>query len=354
MTEGVSLLEVADVKVAYGGDVHALRGVSFSLERGESLAVVGESGSGKSTLALCLTGLLQPPEASGSVRFDGEELMGATDGVLRSLRWERIALTLQSGGFNPVVKVGAQVAEPLRERRRLSRAAAWRRAEELATEVFLEPSLLGRYPHELSGGERRRASLAMALALDPDLVVLDEPTAGLDPATRHDVVERIAALAEARGIALVVISHDLPDATRLATRTMVLYAGEAMEAGATERVIQRAAHPYTWALVNTFPVMTTTKDLRPIRGRGPDPRAVPPGCPFHPRCTQAEDVCADQHPDLRESRGRLVACHFGGLKTLLSAVDVQKTFAGGEPVSTTPPGARPPARRGRRRPPGGR
>ena len=329
MTEGVSLLEVADVKVAYGGDVHALRGVSFSLERGESLAVVGESGSGKSTLALCLTGLLQPPEASGSVRFDGEELMGATDGVLRSLRWERIALTLQSGGFNPVVKVGAQVAEPLRERRRLSRAAPWRRAEELATEVFLEPSLLGRYPHELSGGERRRASLAMALALDPDLVVLDEPTAGLDPATRHDVVERIAALAEARGIALVVISHDLPDATRLATRTMVLYAGEAMEAGATERVIQRAAHPYTWALVNTFPVMTTTKDLRPIRGRGPDPRAVPPGCPFHPRCTQAEDVCADQHPDLRESRGRLVACHFGGLKTLLSAVDVQKTFAGG-------------------------
>lgn len=323
------LLEVADLRVVYDGGVHALRGLSFELDAGQSLAVVGESGSGKSTMAMCLAGLIQPPEASGSVRLDGRELLGAPADAVRALRWERVALCLQNAPFNPVTTVGDQVAEPLRERRRMSRSAARRRAEELATEVYLDPALMARYPHQLSGGERRRAYLAMALVLDPDLVVLDEPTAGLDPATRHEVVERIATLASEHGFALVVVSHDLPDATRLADRTMVLYAGEAMELGTTERVINTPAHPYSWGLINTFPVMSTTKDLHPIRGHSPDPRAVPAGCPFHPRCTQVERVCREEHPDLEESRGRLVACHPGGLKLLLSATDVHKTFAQG-------------------------
>ncbi|HWC10986.1 MAG TPA: oligopeptide/dipeptide ABC transporter ATP-binding protein, partial [Acidimicrobiales bacterium] len=189
--------------------------------------------------------------------------------------------------------------------------------------------LLDRHPHEVSGGQRRRAALAMVLALDPALVVLDEPTAGLDPATRHELVGRIAALAEARGFALVVISHDLPDAASMARRTIVLYAGEVMEDGPTTPVVADPAHPYTWALVNAYPVMTTTKDLRPIRGRPPDPRAVPPGCPYNPRCTQAETVCVEKRPELLLSRERLVFCHFGGLKTLLSARDVSKSFGRG-------------------------
>ncbi|MBA2497016.1 MAG: ABC transporter ATP-binding protein, partial [Acidimicrobiia bacterium] len=203
------------------------------------------------------------------------------------------------------------------------------RATELAEEAMLDPALLDRHPHQLSGGERRRASLAMVLALDPALVVLDEPTAGLDPVTRDAVVDRIAALARSRGFALVVVSHDLPDVTRLTKRTMVMYAGEAMEAGDTRTVINAPAHPYTWSLVNAFPVMNTTKDLRPIRGQPPDPRSVPPGCPFNPRCTQAEDVCVTEHPDLRPARGRDVACHFGGLKTLLSATGLSKSFGSG-------------------------
>lgn len=321
-----ALLEVDSLRVAYGGDVHALRGVSFTLDRGESLAVVGESGSGKSTLALCMAGLLQPPDVSGSVRFGGQELMGASDELLRSLRWERVALCLQNAPFNPVTRVADQVVEPLLERRGMSRSAALGRVEELAEQMYLDPALMDRYPHQLSGGERRRAYLAMAMVLDPELVVLDEPTAGLDPATRHELVERIAALATDRDFALIVVSHDLPDATRLAQRTMVLYAGEAMEEGLTERVIDAPAHPYSWSLISAFPVMSTTKDLRAIRGHGPDPRAVPPGCPFHTRCTQVEAECWERHPDLRESRGRQVACHFGGLKTLLSAVTVHKTF----------------------------
>ncbi|MBW3547405.1 MAG: ABC transporter ATP-binding protein [Actinobacteria bacterium] len=323
------LLEVEDLAVCFGGEVEALRGVSFALDRGQSLAVVGESGSGKSTLALCLAGLIQPPEARGSVRVTGHELMGADPEDIRRLRWSTVALALQGAPFNPVATVGTQVAEPLRERLGMRAGDARRRAEELAAEVHLDPALLDRYPHQLSGGERRRALLAMVLTLEPELVVLDEPTAGLDPAIRDDVISRIAKLGAERGFGLVTISHDLPDATRLAERTLVLYAGEAMEVGDTAAVITEPAHPYSWALINAYPVMTTTKDLRPIRGQPPDPRSVPPGCPFHPRCTQAEEVCWQDHPDLRVSRGREVACHFGGLKMLLSARDVTKTFRNG-------------------------
>lgn len=322
------LLDVRDLAVCFGGDVEALRGVSFQLDRGESLAVVGESGSGKSTLALCLAGLVQPPNARGSVRVAGQELLGAAPETLRSLRYRTVALGLQGSPFNPVVSVGEQVAEPLRQHLGLGRAPARARAEELAAEALLDPALLDRFPHQLSGGERRRATLPMVLALDPELVVLDEPTAGLDPATRHELVERIAALARTRGFGLIVISHDLPDAARLASRCMVLYAGQVMELGATTAVISQPTHPYTWSLVGAFPVMTTTKDLRPIRGRPPDPRAVPSGCPYHPRCTQAEQICTEVQPALVTARAREVLCHFGGLKTLLSATGIAKTFRG--------------------------
>ncbi len=324
-----SLLEVEDLRVCFGTDIQALRGVTFTLERGESLAIIGESGSGKSTLALCLAGLIQPPEARGTVRMEGKELLGADPELLRALRWSTVALALQGTPFNPVATVGTQVAEPLREHLGLSRAEAGRQAEGLAADLALDPALLDRYPHQLSGGERRRAALAMVLALDPALVVLDEPTSGLDPATREDVVSRLSELASARGFALVAISHDLPDAVRLAARTMVLYAGEAVEVGATQEVISRPAHPYTWALVHAYPVMTTTKDLHPIRGRAPDPRSIPPGCAFNPRCSQTEDLCHTRHPDLAPSRGRAVACHFGGLKVLLQAEEVAKAFGSG-------------------------
>ncbi|MDQ2724094.1 MAG: ABC transporter ATP-binding protein, partial [Actinomycetota bacterium] len=298
---------------------------------GQSLAIVGESGGGKSTLALCLAGLVQSPDASGSVKVCGQEMLGASPDTLRDMRWAKIALALQGAPFNPVVAVGTQVAEPLRDRLKMSATEARARADELAAEVLLDPALLDRFPHQLSGGQRRRAMLAMVLGLEPEIVVLDEPTAGLDPVTKRDLVTGIAKLAAARGFALIVISHDLPDAARLAERTMVVYAGEAMEVGETARVMTEPAHPYSWSLINVYPVMTTTKDLRPIRGRAPDPRAVPSGCAFHPRCSQAEEICTSDHAPLRESRQRLVACHFGGLKTLIAAEGVHKSFRGGGP-----------------------
>jgi peptide/nickel transport system ATP-binding protein len=166
----------------------------------------------------------------------------------------------------------------------------------------------------------------MTLALDPALVVLDEPTAGLDPESGRELVQRVDALRQERRFALIVLSHDLAAATRLAARTIVLYAGEAMEEGTTARVMHDPVHPYSWSLLHTYPVMSTTKDMRPIRGLPPDPRAVPSGCPYHPRCTQSEAVCSDVKPKLATSHNRLVACHFGGLKTLLAAVNLCKTF----------------------------
>lgn len=324
-----ALLEVGDLSVRYGGEVQALIGLGFSLDAGESLAVVGESGAGKSTLVRSLAGLVQAPEATGSVRLGGQQLLGAPPETLRSLRLERVALTLQGAPMNPVIAVGDQVAEPLRTRRRLSGARARRRAAELAEEVLLDPAALDRHPHQLSGGERQRAALAMALALDPELLVLDEPVSGLDPPARRELIDRIRALCAARGLAVVAVCHNLDDARRLTARTLVLYAGQAMELGPTESVVGNPRHPYSWALANAQPVMATTKDLRPIRGRPPDPRATPAGCPFHPRCTQAQDVCTRVRPGLEGTNGRLVACHRGGLLTLLEARDLRKSYGSG-------------------------
>lgn len=323
------LLEVRSLHVTYPGGVTALRGVDLTVAAGERVAVTGESGSGKSTLARTLAGLVQPPQAGGSVRLEGRELLGAAEEDLRAVRWRRVALALQDAPLHPVRRVEAQLVEPLRRRAGLGTRAAGQRVREVCAEVHLDPGLLSRYPHELSGGQRRRVMLALALTLDPVLVVLDEPTAGLDPAARVELVADVDRLARARGFALLVVSHDLPDATALAERTAVLYAGEVVEHGSSAAVVEDPAHPYTWGLVHAYPVMSTTKDLRPIRGQPPDPRQVPAGCAFHPRCFQAEPRCATERPAPAPVDGRVLACHLGGLRRLLVARDLHKTFGRG-------------------------
>ncbi|MHB8656486.1 MAG: ABC transporter ATP-binding protein [Solirubrobacteraceae bacterium] len=319
------LLEVSDLRIRLG-DVDALRGVSLTVDRGESLAIIGESGAGKSSLAHGIVGLLAAPEVTGSVLLDGQQIVGAQAELLRSLRWSKVAIALQGAPLNPVATIGVQVSEPLRDRLGMKRSEADRAARALARDVQLDPALLERFPHQLSGGQRRLATLAMVLALEPELVILDEPVAGLDPVSRGALLGRVRILARERGFALIVISHDLPAVVGLAQRTMVLYAGELVEVGASADVIERPEHPYTWALVGAYPVMGTTKDLHPVRGLSPDPRAIPSGCPFHPRCTQAETVCATEHPLLRASRGRQVACLFGGVKELLRAEGLHKSY----------------------------
>ncbi|HEX6537653.1 MAG TPA: ABC transporter ATP-binding protein [Candidatus Dormibacteraeota bacterium] len=322
-----ALLEVDHLSVRFAeGGADALRDVSLRVELGETVAVVGETGAGKSTLALAIAGLVHPPDAVGSVRFDGQELLGATPDALRGIRWQRIAIALQGAPFNPVMRVGDQIAEPVTQVTGASRASARGLAQRVADEFHVDRALLDRYPHQLSGGQRCSASLAMAMVLDPELVILDEPTQGLDAALAVEMMEAIDAAVRRRGAALVVITHDLSLASRLTDRTMVLYAGAVAEQGTTAKVLGSPRHPYTYALVNAYPVMTTTKDLRPIRGRPADSRAIPSGCAFHPRCTQAADICRREIPELRDSAGREVACHFGGVKTLLEARGLEKAF----------------------------
>jgi peptide/nickel transport system ATP-binding protein len=236
-------------------------------------------------------------------------------------------MAVQGAGsaFDPVYRIGEQIAEPLREHLGLSRAEAADRAAVLARRVGLEPRHLRAYPHQLSGGEKQRAMLAMALSCEPEVLIVDEPTSGQDVLSRARLIELLRRVRQET--ALILISHDLAAAAQVAERVAVLYAGKLAEVGAAQEVLEQPRHPYTWGLMNAYPNMTTARDLRGIRGRAPDPTDPPPGCRFQPRCTQAVELCRQAEPPLVEVEGRLIACHLGGLQTLLQAHDLRKAFS---------------------------
>jgi len=327
------MLIVQDLRVTFPLDgrmgLRAVDGVSFELAPGTSLGIVGETGAGKTTIARALLGLHPPECVQGSIRLDGRELVGLSEEEWRAIRWRRIALVPQSVGtaLDPVYRVGDQIAEPLRYHLGFSPAEAWERSLELARRVGLEPRHLRAYPHQLSGGEKQRALLAMALSCAPDILVLDEPTSGQDMLSRARLLDLLDALCREGGMGLLVISHDLAAVARLTERVAVLYAGQLVEVGPTAEVFQDPRHPYTWGLLRAYPDMSTARDLRGIRGAPPDPANPPPGCRFHPRCTQAIDRCRREKPPLREIGGRWIACHLGGLQTLLRAEGLRKTFS---------------------------
>lgn len=311
------------------GLVRAVDGVSFDLEAGEALAIVGETGSGKTSIARALLGLHPSECVRGSIRLAGEELMGRAESEWRCVRWRRIALAVQSAGtaFDPVHRIGDQIVEPMREHLRLPEAKARARADQLAAQVGLEPAHLRAYPHQLSGGQKQRALLAMALSCRPDVLIVDEPTSAQDVLARADVIDLLRRLRAETGLSLLVISHDLAAVSHLAERVAVLYAGKFVEAGGSGDVLETPRHPYAWGLLNAYPNMTTTRDLRGIRGQMPDPTRMPSGCRFHPRCTQTVERCREVEPPLVEMGGRLIACHLGGMQTMLAARDLSKAFS---------------------------
>jgi peptide/nickel transport system ATP-binding protein len=328
------LLSVCDLRVHFpladrqdGAVVRAVDGVSFDLAAGEALAIVGETGSGKTTIGRALLGLHPPGSTRGSIRLAGRELVGLPEEVWRPLRWRRIAMSVQGAGsaFDPVYRIGEQIAEPLREHLRLSPAEAAKRAGVLAGRVGLEARHLRAYPHQLSGGEKQRAMLAMALSCEPEVLIVDEPTSGQDVLSRARLIDLLRQVRQET--ALILISHDLAAAAQVAERVAVLYAGKLAEVGAAREVLEAPRHPYTWGLLNAYPNMTTARDLRGIRGRSPDPTDPPPGCRFHPRCTQAVELCRQADPPLVDVGGRFIACHLGGLQTLLQARDLRKAFS---------------------------
>jgi len=328
-------LEVSDLRITYPGPppVRAVDGLSFAAGAGECLGVLGESGSGKSTLARSLLGLLAEGRVEGRVRLGELDLLGLDEGGWNEVRWRRIALSFQStAALNPVLRVGLQLSEPLRVHLGMSGQQADARTDELLNEVGLGEWAAGRYPHQLSGGQRRLALLAMALACEPEVLILDEPTAGLDPVTRQRVMGVLGRLASAGGTTMVVISHDADALEALAQRVIVLYRGWLAEVGPASQVLGDPRSPYSWALLNARPTLASLKDLRGIRGNPPDPTEVSPGCPFFGRCHQGVVTeCTTTKPPMASPAGedgaRQVACVRGGLRTLLSVKGLTKSYA---------------------------
>ena len=288
--------------------------VSFDLERGGALALIGESGSGKTSVALSLLRLLPPgARASGSVRLCGDEVLGLPEAALRRIRGGRIAMVFHDPltALNPVLRIGTQIAEGLRVHRGLLGQTARERTASLLHSVGLAAENARRYPHQLSGGMRQRALLAMAIACGPSILVADEPTSALDPVTQAEIVALLRGLRRERAIALLVATHDLGFAALLCDTVVVLHAGRIVERGRCAELLARPRHPYTAGLVRSLPVLGEAGScarLQPIAGSAPTPWALPRGCLFRSRCPREEDDCARQEPELVEEAGHAVAC----------------------------------------------
>ncbi|MFC1902242.1 dipeptide ABC transporter ATP-binding protein [Chloroflexota bacterium] len=317
----MKLLEIRNLCVSYGHDA-VLDGLDLRLDAGESLAIIGESGTGKTTLGLSIMRLTEG-STRGSLRFDGCDLLALSEREMQELRGNRMAMVFQNVNnvLNPVHTVLEQVAEPMIEHRRSPEDEARLKAGELLERFGFPRERFSAYPHQLSGGEQQRVLLAMALANDPGLLILDEPLSSLDVTTRGELGDLLRQTDGHR--ARLVITHDLDTAARLSERLAVLYGGGIVESGPTREMLRYPKHPYTRALIRAYPNMTTVKDLQGVKGRMTRPVS---GCPFHPRCTQSIEICAQEKPPLAINRGRGVACHRGGIVTLLSVANLSKAF----------------------------
>ena len=315
------LLTVEGLCVQFGTGARAVQvvnDVSYSLQRGESLAILGESGSGKTVAARAIMGLL-PSEGrvtAGRVTFDGRDVPLVTRG--RRPTWisgTEVAMVFQDAlaALNPVFTVGWQISEVFRVRKRMGRRAA-RAAAVAAMERVGIPDAARRYdayPSEFSGGMRQRIVIAIAVALDPRLLIADEPTTALDVTVQAQIMELLKELCHEAGMALVLITHDLGVVADVADRVLVMYAGRTVESGDVRDVYRHAAHPYTHGLIGSSPRADRRSErLIQIPGSPPQPRALPPGCAFHVRCRAVEDRCRVERPELRTvGAGRLSACH---------------------------------------------
>ncbi|HEU4333647.1 MAG TPA: ABC transporter ATP-binding protein [Candidatus Eisenbacteria bacterium] len=313
------LLSVRDFRVDYvtdRGGVRAVDGVSFDVARGEMLGIAGESGSGKSTLALALMRILPPPAVitGGRALFEGRDLLALSEPELRAVRWKRIAMVFQSAmdALNPVTTVGEQIVETLEAHGAERGAAARKRAASLLEMVGIPPSSVDAYAHQLSGGMRQRVGIAMALALDPSLLVLDEPTTALDVIVERGILERIRELQRRLGFAVLFITHDLARMLQFSDRVAIFYAARLVEIAPSESLRRAPRHPYTQGLLRAFPsVHGDAADLAGIPGSPPSLEHPPAGCRFHPRCALATDLCRAESPLLRPlAPGHLAACHF--------------------------------------------
>lgn len=300
---------------APGAQLHAVRDVSLNVGKGEALGLIGESGSGKSTVAYAVMQHVPGDVSARSINFGDTDLLKVAPRELRRIRGRRIGMVYQDpmNALNPAFTVGSQVAEVLRHHRHLGRAVAHARVLQLFERVRLpEPARIAkRYPHQLSGGQLQRVVIAMALACEPELLIMDEPTTGLDVTTEAVILDLVAQLRRELGISLLFISHNLSVVARVCDRVAVLYAGQVVEIGTTRQILGNPRHPYTIGLLNSMPrTDVRLKRLQSIRGSIPDLRSVPEGCIFASRCDMAEDICATMPALESMGAGHFSRCHF--------------------------------------------
>jgi peptide/nickel transport system ATP-binding protein len=312
-----SLLEVEGLHVWFdppgSAQVHAVQGVSFELAAGERFGLVGESGCGKTTTILAMMGLL-PPNASlaGQVRVDGRNILDGGEDSVRPFRWKDIAMVFQGAmnALNPVKKVGWQIAEPMAYHGVAEGAAARKRAGELLEMVGIPAASAERYPHEFSGGMRQRASIAMALACQPKILLADEPTTALDVMVQAQILELLTKLSDELGLALILVTHDLPVVAQVCERAAVMYAGEIAETGPMDTLFHSPQHPYTRLLFAATPDLYGEGTVASIPGTPPRLDRKITGCPFRLRCDVSFARCADERPLLRSvGAGHQAACH---------------------------------------------
>ncbi|WP_436499964.1 ABC transporter ATP-binding protein [Actinokineospora sp. HUAS TT18] len=322
----MTFLEVRDLRVHFPTDdglVKSVDGLTYSVERGQTLGIVGESGSGKSVSSLSVMGLHKKGTAriTGEVLLDGEDLVGASEERVRSLRGKRMAMIFQDplSAMHPYYTVGTQIIEAYRIHNKATLAVARKHAIEMLDRVGIPnpKSRVDDYPHQFSGGMRQRAMIAMALSCDPELLIADEPTTALDVTVQAQILDLIRDLQQEFNSAVIIITHDLGVVAELADDIMVMYAGRAVEYGTASEIFDSPQHPYTWGLLRSMPRLDRERTARlvPIKGTPPSLINVPEGCPFNPRCAYVEltgGLSTTERPAFRDIGGRHVACHLSG------------------------------------------
>src|SRR6476469_1803619 len=313
------LLDIRDLHVEYvtpRGPARAVDGVSFALAPGEVFGLAGESGSGKSTIAHAILRTLHPPAVitGGQVLFNGKDVLDMDGEQLEDFRWRDVSMVFQSAmnSLNPVMKIGAQIIDVLMKHK-MSAGDARARAAELLNVVGIEKSRLDSYPHQLSGGMRQRAVIAIALALNPPLMIMDEPTTALDVVVQKEIMQQIEQLKEQLGFSILFITHDMSLMVEFSNRIAIMYAGEIVELASARELFENPLHPYTKGLISSFPPLTGPKyKMAGIPGSPPNMAEPPSGCRFHPRCTMCQPIERAVKPKLQEVRpGHWLAYHAG-------------------------------------------
>ncbi len=312
-----AILDVANLRVQYdtpSGVIPAVNGISFKVKRGETLGLVGESGCGKTTTAMAILRLIQSPGriSGGQVHLEGEDLLALDSRALREVRWRKLALIPQGSmnSLNPIMRIGAQLADSITTHEAMPRFVLKQRLVELLDQVGLPEHTLKLYPHELSGGMKQRVCIAMAVALDPALIIADEPTSALDVVTQRVVAQTLRKVKTFTGVSMILIGHDMGLQAQLADRIGVMYAGHIVEIAPVHDIFKNPLHPYTRLLIDSTPSIKTRKPLAVTEGVTHNMRNAPPGCAYQLRCPYVMDECRVVFPPLREvAPEHFVACY---------------------------------------------